>query len=59
MGDGRYRKSYDVNIEETAFLSKIATNIFTVYQKSKKMFMVVASRDFVLVCYMHQVIPFK
>ena len=59
MGDGRYRKSYDVNIEETAFLSKIATNVYTVYQKSKKMFMVVASRDFVLLCYMLRVSTFK
>lgn len=54
MGDGRYRKTYDQNIEETSFLSKIAANIYSVYQKSKRMF-VISSRDFVLITYMHKV----
>jgi hypothetical protein len=31
MGDGRYRTQYDVNIAETGFLSKIASNTYTVY----------------------------
>jgi hypothetical protein len=58
MMDGRYRKIYDKDIDETNYRTKICTNIFTCYQKSLKKF-VVSSRDFVIVTFLHKVSYFS
>lgn len=44
---GKYREKYDINVDENRILTKVCANTYTLYQKSKKMF-VVAPRDFVL-----------
>jgi hypothetical protein len=49
---GPYRQSYDVNIAKTETLKRICTNVTAIYQASKKV-LIVGSRDFVLVNYMH------
>lgn len=51
---GKYRETYDINIEENKVLSKECANTYTIYQKSKKMF-VVSSRDFVLLNHVEKV----
>lgn len=56
MTTRKYRKLYDENIEESYFLSKICANTYSTYYKSKKV-MIVASRDFVVTQFVHQVSP--
>ena len=54
MTDGAYTKYYAKMIEESRFVSKEATNIYTMYQRSKEIGVwpaAVAAREFVLVNY--------
>lgn len=48
LADGEARLKYDVNIQETSFIKKVAVNTYVGYQKSKKI-VIVSERDFVIV----------
>ena len=51
---GQLRQSYDPNIEITRNERKIAANTYACYQKAKKV-VVIDSRDFMIITYMHKV----
>jgi hypothetical protein len=51
--EGKLRPVYDTMIEKTEYTSKLATNTYTSYQKTKKMF-ILSSRDLMVVLYMHK-----
>lgn len=54
MTNGAYRQSYDINIAEAKLLEHVATNLWTVYDKSKKLGVwpvTIDARDFVVSIY--------
>jgi hypothetical protein len=55
MTNADYRTQYDINIEESLVKEHIGTNLWTIYQKSKKMGVwpvTIESRDFVMINYL-------
>lgn len=51
MTDAEYRQSYDVNVDCSEVISKVAANTYFIYQRSKKVGVwpiEVAARDFVM-----------
>lgn len=53
--DGSRRQKYDGNIDVTENIKKLAANTYACYQRSNRVAMVISSRDFMIVTYMHQV----